>query len=299
MAITEFPNVKIGIYTVSAEASGFSKAIAEDVTVNVNARQRVDLALQIGAVADSVEVTGAATILQTDSSERGQLIAGRSIVELPLNGRAYSDLALLTTGVLRSPSAFSGTPREGSFIVNGLRATYNNYLLDGIDNNAYGTSNQGFANQVVQPSPDSVAEFKVITNNYSAEYGRSGGATVDVAMKSGTNQFHGTVYDYLRNTDLNAVGYVFGARPATFKKPTFQQNGFWHHRRPGSKNRVFFFADYEGFRQLAHTLKFASLPTLDDRRGVLPVAVKNPVSGVTYAAGTRDSDDRVCAKGVD
>ena len=211
--------------------------------------------MQIGAVADSVEVTGAATILQTDSSERGQLIAGRSIVELPLNGRAYSDLALLTTGVLRSPSAFSGTPREGSFIVNGLRATYNNYLLDGIDNNAYGTSNQGFANQVAQPSPDSVAEFKVITNNYSAEYGRSGGATVDVAMKSGTNQFHGTVYDYLRNTDLNAVGYVFGARPATFKKPTFQQNQFCaHHRRPGCEE--------PGFSSSPTTRASGSWPTL-------------------------------------
>src|SRR5205814_6838556 len=206
-----FSNVKIGAYTVTAEAAGFSKAVAKDVTVNVNARQRVDLVLQVGAVTETVEVTAAAAALETDSSSRNQLINTKGVVELPLNGRSYSDLALLTTGVVKSPSSGS---REGSFIVNGLRSTYNNYLLDGVDNNAYGTSNQGFANQVAQPSPDAVAEFKVITNNYSAEYGRSGGATIDVAMRSGTNKLHGTAYEFLRNTDLNAVGYIFGTRPS-------------------------------------------------------------------------------------
>ncbi|MCU1327324.1 MAG: TonB-dependent receptor, plug, partial [Bryobacterales bacterium] len=201
-----------------------------------------------------------------------------------LNGRSYSDLALLTTGVLKSPSSAS---REGSFVVNGLRSTFNNYLLDGVDNNAYGTSNQGFANQVAQPAPDAVAEFKVITNNYSAEYGRSGGATIDVAMKSGSNQLHGTAYDFLRNTDLNAIGYVFGARPATFKKPTLQQNQFGATiGGPIVKNRAFFFGDYEGFRALSKTLTFASVPTVTERQGILPVAVTNPITGATYAAGT-------------
>src|SRR5215472_16826797 len=147
-----FSNVKIGVYTVTAEAPGFSKAVAKDITVNVNARQRVDLVLQVGAVTESVEVTAAASALETDSSSRNQLINTQGVVELPLNGRAYSDLALLTTGVLKSPSYSGG--REGAFVVNGLRSTYNNYMLDGVDNNAYGTSNQGFANQVAQPSPD-------------------------------------------------------------------------------------------------------------------------------------------------
>ena len=180
-----FSNVRIGSYTVSAEAPGFSKAVAKDITVNVNARQRVDLMLQVGAVTETVEVTAAAAVLETDSSSRSQLINTKGVVELPLNGRSYSDLALLTTGVVKAPAYAGG--REGAFIVNGLRSTYNNYLLDGVDNNAYGTSNQGFANQVAQPSPDAVAEFKVITNNYSAEYGRFGGVTIDVVMRSGTN----------------------------------------------------------------------------------------------------------------
>src|SRR5664279_2931381 len=108
----------------------------------------------------------------------------------------------------RSPiAAIAVTPREGAFNVNGMRSTYNNFLLDGTDNNAYSTSNQGFSNQVAQPSPDAVAEFKVITSNFSAEYGRVGGAVVNVVMRSGTNQLHGTVYEFLRNTNLNAVGF--------------------------------------------------------------------------------------------
>src|SRR5262249_54973554 len=146
-------------------------------------------------------------LVETDSSDRGQVIHTQQIVELPLNGRVYSDLALLATGVRRSSLAAGGAPREGSFNVNGLRSTYNNFLLDGVDNNAYGTSNQGFSNQVVQLSPDAVAEFKVVTNNLSAEYGRSGGATVNAAMKSGSNQFHAGLWEFLRNTSLNAVGF--------------------------------------------------------------------------------------------
>jgi hypothetical protein len=280
-----FSNVKIGVYTVSAEAPGFSKAIAKDITVNVNARQRVDLVLQVGAVTESVEVTAAASTLETDSSSRNQLITTQGVVELPLNGRAYSDLALLTTGVLKAPSYSAG--REGAFNVNGLRSTYNNFLLDGVDNNAYGTSNQGFANQVAQPSPDAVAEFKVITNNYSAEYGRSGGATIDVAMRSGTNRLHGTLYEFLRNTNLNAVGYIFGTRPSTFIKPTLQQNQFGATiGGPVIKNRVFFFGDYEGFRSLARTNTFSSIPSLNDRQGILPVAVTNPQTGAIYPANT-------------
>src|SRR5580704_19569590 len=199
-----FSNVKIGRYKVSAEAAGFSKEEASDVRVEVGARQRVDFALAVGAVTETVEVSGAAAALETDSSEHGQVINGAAIVELPLNGRNYADLALLSANVVKSPIAISfspsGTPREGSFNVNGMRSTYNNFLMDGLDNNAYGTSNQSYSSQVIQASPDAIAEFKVITSNYSAEYGRVGGAVVNAVMKSGTNQFHGTAYEYIRNT---------------------------------------------------------------------------------------------------
>ena len=182
----EFMTVRIGRYKVTAELQGFSTAVADNLQVTVGARQRVDLQLAPGQLTETVQVVGTSMLLETDSSQRGQLITGRQAVELPLNGREYSALALLSPGV-RAVGVEHGRHRrrEGSFNVNGMRSTFNNFLLDGLDNNAYGTSNQGFSNQTVQPSPDAVAEFKVVTNNTSAEYGRSGGATMNVAYRSG------------------------------------------------------------------------------------------------------------------
>jgi hypothetical protein len=285
-----FSNVKIGRYKVTAEANGFSKQEASDIRVEVGARQRLDFALTVGAVTETVEVSGAAAALETDSSEHGQVINGAAIVELPLNGRNYADLALLAANVVKSPIAVffspSGTPREGSFNVNGMRSTYNNFLLDGLDNNAYGTSNQSYSSQVVQPSPDAVAEFKVITSNYSAEYGRVGGAILNAVMRSGTNQFHGTAYEFMRNTALNATGFLFS--PAVFVKPTLQRNQFGTTiGGPLIKNKLFFFADYEGYRQLQRYLNFDSLPNVNDRSGILPVAAVNPLTGTVYPANTQ------------
>jgi len=285
-----FENVKIGRYSVSAEAPGFSKAEARDVRLNVNARQRVDLTLQVGRVTETVQVSAAAALLETDTSEHGQVINTQQITELPLNGRNYSELALLSTNVHRSPLsvvfAVNGTPREGAFNVNGMRTTYNNFLLDGVDNNADSTSNQGYSSQVAQPSPDALAEFKIVTNNYTAEYGRVGGAVVNAVMRSGTNQFHGTAYEFLRNTVLNAAGFTFS--PAVFQKPTLQRNQFgFTVGGPFIRNKLFFFADYEGFRQLQRFLNFDSIPTANDRAGILPVGVWNPLTGAVYPANTR------------
>ncbi len=284
-----FSPVKVGKYTVTAEATGFSRAVAANISVDVNARQRVDLTMQVGQVTESVNVTGVASALTTDSSEHGQVINTQQIVELPLNGRNYADLALLSTNVIKSPIAVSfsasGTPREGSFNVNGMRSTYNNFLLDGLDNNMYGTSNQGYSSQTVQPSPDAIAEFKVITTNYSAEYGRVGGAVVNAVMKSGTNQFHGTAYEFLRNTALNADGFQFA--PLVFK-PTLQRNQFGAAiGGPFIKNKLFFFGDYEGYRQLQNYLNFDSIPNMNDRQGILPVTVVNPLTQKVYPAGTQ------------
>ena len=288
----DFFNVKVGRYSVTVEHPGFSKANIADVIVSVNARQRVDVALQVGVVTEEVNVTGAAAVLDTDSCEHSQLIGTEAIVELPLNGRDYANLALLSTNVHISPIALSfspsGTPREGAFNVNGMRSTFNNFLLDGLDNNSYGTSNQNYSSQVVQPSPDAVAEFKVITSNFSAEYGRVGGGVVNAALRSGSNQFHGTAYDFLRNTDLNAIGYIFGQRPATFQKPTLHRNQFGATiGGPIIKNKLFFFGDYEGYRQLQGYLNFYSVPSLTDRSGILPVTVVNPITGTVYPANTQ------------
>ena len=282
----EIVNVRIGRYKVSAERQGFSRAVSEEFTVTVNARQRVDLTLQVGQVAESVTVTGAVAALETDSSDRGQVVSARQIVNLPLNGRSYADLALLAPGVRKSAIS---TSRDASFNVNGLRSSLNNFVVDGVDNNAYGTSNQGFSNQVVQLSPDAVAEFKVQTNNYSAEFGRAGGAVINASIRSGTNQYHGALWEYMRNTKLNAVGFF---KPRENRKPTMVQNQFGAaFGGPIKKDKMFFFADYEGFRRVTRQLEINSLPTMEQRAGNIGLPVRNPVTGREYLNGIIPQSD--------
>lgn len=283
----QFVNVKIGNYQITVEASGFNKTIAENINLAVNARQRVDLALEVANATATVTITGAAQVLETDSSDRGQVIARQQIVALPLNGRSYANLALLAPGVRESNtnSSIGGGGREAAFNVNGLRATVNNFLLDGIDNNAYGTSNQSFSSQVVQVSPDAIAEFKVQTNTYSAEFGRSGGAVINATYRTGGNQFHGSAWEFHRNTVLNAVGFF---KPAGGTKPPLIRNQFgFTFGGPIIKDKTFFFGDYEGFRQIQKNLVFSTVPTLAQRSGILSVNVRNPITGVTYNAGTQ------------
>ncbi len=281
----DFVNIQIGTYRVKAEASGFKTAIADQFTVTVNARQRVDLTLEVGNVTETVMVRDAAATLETDSSDRGQVVNVTTINNLPLNGRSYADLALLTPGVRKSVLGMdqsSSNYRESSFNVNGLRSSLNNFQMDGVDNNAYGTSNQGYSNQVVQLSPDAVAEFKVQTNNYSAEYGRAAGAIVNVSLRSGTNQFHGAAWDYLRKTKLNAVGFF---KPAS-GKPVFQQNQFGAAAGgPIIKNKTFFFADYEGVRRVTRTLTYLTIPTANQRNGIFGTPIRNPFTGQVYSDG--------------
>jgi hypothetical protein len=282
----EITNVRLGRYRVTAEKQGFSRAVAEEFTVTVNARQRVDLTMQVGQVAESVTVTGAAAVLETESSDRGQVIRAEQIVNLPLNGRNYADLALLAPGVRRSSIAGS---RDASFNVNGLRSSLNNFIIDGVDNNAYGTSNQGFSSQLVQLSPDAVAEFKVQTNNYSAEFGRAGGAVINAAVRSGSNQFHGAAWNYLRNTDLNAVGFF---KPLENRKPTLIQNQFGAALGgPIKRDSLFFFANYEGFRRVSRNLTLSTLPTMAAREGNIGLPVRNPLTGREYLNGVIPQSD--------
>ncbi len=170
---------------------------------------------------------------------------------------------------------------------------FNNFLLDGMDNNAYGESNQGFDNQIIAIPPDSVSQFNVVTNNESAEYGRSSGATINVASASGSNSLHGLLYEFLRNTDLNAAGFfkptLVGSTglAVPFQKPTLNRNQFgMNFGGPIMKNKLFFFVDYEGFRQVLKPLYVYTLPTQNEINGILVVPVKNPITGVTYPAGT-------------
>jgi hypothetical protein len=293
----EVPSLRVGVYNISASATGFSDTIARNIAISVGGRQRIDLALNVGAAQTSIEVSDVAIQIETESSQRGQTITNYQSEALPLVSRNYADLLGLVTGARQAPTAattssINSLVRAGAYNVNGQRSMFNNFLLDGMDNNAYGESNQGFDNQIISVPPDSVAQFQVVTNNESAEYGRSSGATVNVASQSGTNHYHATLYEFIRNTDLNAAGFfkptVIGTLgPVPFKKPTFNRNQFGvNFGGPILKDRLFFFVDYEGFRQTLKPLSVLTLPTQNELSGNLVVPVRNPLTGAVYAAGS-------------
>jgi hypothetical protein len=295
----EVPTLKVGTYSVTATAPTFSAATAQNIAVSVGIRTRIDLALKVGGTATTVEVSDVALQLETETSERGQTITNYETEAFPLVTRNYSDLLGLIPGSRQAPTAattssINSLVRAGAYNVNGQRSMFNNFLLDGVDNNAYGESNQGFDNQIIAIPPDSVAQFQVVTNNESAEYGRSSGATINVASLSGTNRIHATVYEFIRNTDLNAAGFfkpttVGGSGIVTpFKKPTFNRNQFgFNFGGPIFKDKFFYFVDYEGFRQVLKPLSVLTLPTQNELNGVLVVPVKNATNpGVIYPAGT-------------
>lgn len=290
----EFSSVLIGPYQITAEASGFDRARTETFSVTVNARQRVDISVKPGSVSEEVTVTSAAQLLETETSSRSQVIGTREVENLPLNGRSYADLALLAPGVRRSALENQTTDsREASYNVNGQRSAFNNFLLDGLDNNAYGTSNQGFSNENIPPSPDAVSEFRIETSNYSAEYGRASGAVINVSIRRGSNEFHGRAWDYLRNTNLNAIGPFL---PPGNVKPTFIRNQFGGtFGGPIWRDHTFFFADYEGLRQIFRSYSAVTIPNAEQRAGLFllhrvdgstaPIPLLNPVTGVAYTNG--------------
>src|SRR5579871_606950 len=283
----QFVSQRLGTYRVRVAMAGFQQAQTEPFELTVNARQRVDITLQVGQAVESVTVTGAAALMETDTSSRGQVINPREIAELPLNGRAYADLMLLSPGVAKSPLE-NGTDssRDASFNVNGGRSELNNFMLDGVDNNAYGTSNQGFSNQVIQPNPDALQQYKVETNNYSAEFGRASGAVINASIKSGTNQFHGELWEFNRNTILNATGFF---KPVGGGTLPFNQNQFGAaFGGPIKKDKIFFFADYEGFRRVYHPVQFATVPTtamLGGDFSAYGAAIANPLNGSIAPGG--------------
>ena len=294
----DVPQLRVGVYTIAASAPGFSHAVAENITVSVGNRQRIDLSLKVGGAETTVEVSDVALQIETESSQRDQTITNYQSEALPLVSRTYTDLLALVSGVRQAPTQATTTSninspvRAGAYNVNGQRSVFNNFLLDGMDNNAYGESNQGFDNQIISVPPDSVEQFAVVTNNESAEYGRSSGATINVASLSGANKFHATAYEFLRNTDLNAPGFfkptVIGTNgPVPFVKPPYHRNQFGGNvSGPIMKDKMFFFLDYEGLRAITSPLFVLTLPTQNELNGILVVPVQDPINGDPYPAGT-------------
>jgi Carboxypeptidase regulatory-like domain/TonB dependent receptor len=256
--------LKIGTYTVSVEAQGFKSVTRNGIVLNVQDRLRVDFNLQVGSVNEQLTVTGATPLLQSESSALGDVIESQQIAALPLNGRDYTQLVALTTGVVKiadggnvvtggTQSATNGNA-GGTFAVNGTRGLLNNFILDGIDNNS-----NDVGTNVLKTNVDAIAEFKVQTSNYSSEFGRSGGAVINATTKSGTNAFHGTVFDFLRNDVLDARGYF---EQPDAKKAPFRQNQFgFTFGGPILRNKLFFFTDYQGTRIGTAQTNISTVPT--------------------------------------
>ena len=193
------PALPIGTYVVTAEHEGFSKLVTEPRTLQINQEARMDLHLVVGTKTETVEVTGVGTNVETVNPTVGASVTSRPIVNMPLNGRDVLDLALLQPGVSEDNPDDTGA---GHFNIGGGRADSVTFLLDGgINNDLMGN------NVVLDPNPDTIAEFRILTSNYTAEYGRNGGGVISAVIKSGTNQYHGSAFDFIRNTDFDANSY--------------------------------------------------------------------------------------------
>jgi len=274
--------LRIGRYTVTVEKAGFKKAVAGPVPLNVQDRLAVDVTLQLGTINETMVVTGTAPLLETESSDLGQLVDSRRATTLPLNGRNYAQLALLGAGVAPSEPG-SRTETSYGFSSNGARSLQNNFLLDGVDNNAnLGDVLNGSA-YVIQPSVDAIAEFKVQTNSYSAEFGRGNGAILNAVIKSGTNDIHGSAYEFLRNEKLDARNAfdAFGRQPYNQNQFGFTLGG------PIIKRKLFFFGDYEGLRIRRASPQLLAIPDPETLAGDFSSALdlSSPISGVLDCSG--------------
>ncbi len=257
-----------GTYTVSAELTGFKRVTATNVELDVDQKARLDLTLEVGSVTETVNVESAVPLVSTDTSELGVVVNENQIKDLPLNGRDFVHLTRMIPGVMRGiPGAnIDGAGSlawrmSASFAANGQRTRDNNFLLDGVDNN------ETWLNSVVVfPSVDALQEFKVQTSTYSAEFGRSSGGVVNIQIKSGTNETHGSLFEFLRNDKLDAndlFNNKFGRA-----KPPFRQNQFGGTLGGKIKrDRTFYFMDYQGWRRREAQTYLSNVPTLAMRRG--------------------------------
>ena len=272
-----------GEYEVTVEAAGFKKTVRSGITLLIGDTVRLDFAIEVGAMAETTTVTAEAPLVKADTSELGQVITQKSIEELPLNtatGRNFTALITMLPSAIRtnSQSIFDSPQGDSGVAINGQRDSENNYTIDGADNNEV-TMGMVF----VLPPPEALSEFKIQTNAFSAEFGRAGGAVINVETRSGTNQLHGSLYAFDRNS-------AFSGRspwdPAVL--PPLRQNEFGVTLGgPIKKNRMFIFGDYSGFRQASGTTTLASVPTVNQRNGVYLASegagtIYDPFSGTPF-----------------
>ena len=259
------PSLNPGRYKLEASASGFATQTVNEFRLEVGQTARFNFEMKPGTVVEAVQVSANAVLLNADTTEVGQVIDSKRITEMPLNGRNYLQLAQFTTGVMPGGNSTQGSRArdEGAFAAVGMQMAQNNVLLDGNDNSSRTSGGPlGFEAQAVKPPVDAVAEFKVVTNNMSAEYGYRAGAKVLVNTRAGTNDFHGSLYHFLRNDALDATNFF--ANRSGAGKPDYKQNQFGGTLGgPVIKNRTFFFGSYQGTRIRLGQSYISTLPSRD------------------------------------
>ncbi len=254
------PNLQLGDYEVAVEAEGFKRILRTGINLEIREAAVVDVVLEVGQVTESVAVLADAPLLTTVEAAQGEVISNKQIVDFPLNGRSYIKLALLSTGAM-----MTNTGRRDSFSASGMRPSQNNVMLDGIDNNNLQSATHARRSDATSISIDAVQEFKVETNTFSAEYGKSAGGVVNVVMKSGTNQIHGTVFGFLRNEVFDAKNFF---DDPDSPRPPFKRSQFgFSAGGPIAKNRTFIFGDYEGTRVRESRTVNNTIPTILMRQG--------------------------------
>jgi hypothetical protein len=261
----------IGSYRVRCEKQGFKAAVQENVVLQIAQEVRLNMSLTIGQTNEEVTITSGVTLVNTENAELGEVIDNKRIVDLPLNGRQFMQLAELTPGISRGPTGgfrggMTGTLTGPNITVNGARDTDNYYTIDGV------TANDRFFNSLtVSPSIDAIQEFKVQSNLYSAESGVTGGAQINIAIKSGSNDWHGSVFEFFRNDRLNARNFFDLAdnnRDGKLDRPVYQQNQFgFTFGGPLVKDRLFFFGNGEWLRLRVPQSRALTVPTAKMRAG--------------------------------
>ncbi len=284
------PFLPVGQYTITAEASGFKKAVIGPFRLETNQVARMDVKLEVGAVAESIEVTGVAPALQTESTQTGQTLSAKRLTDLPLNGRNVVSAMLLIPGAVQTnPGSVNTASRfSGRAFVNGNREQTNNFLLDGVDVNDSMDNRIGYT-----PSVDALQEVQVMTGNGSSEFGNSAGAVVNMTLRSGGNNLHGTLFEFLRNDNLDANSFFANQNTALSKQK--QRRNFAQNMFGGTlggaikKNSLFYFVNYEGTQRRDSGAALASVAPADFRAGNLsrlPQAIVDP-SACTVAGTTR------------
>lgn len=266
-----FTPIRIGTYTVAAENPGFQRILHPHVTVNVQQQVVVNMTMIPGRVTQTVQVSAAVPLLQTQTAALQQVVTSREINNLPLNGRNATFLAQLASGVSSAHDSGRGLKQSGSFSANGAHSLENNYLLDGMDNNSEIVDLLNGTQYVVLPPPDALNLFSVQTNNYSAEFGHSSGAVLNATTKSGTNHLHGDLWEFMRNDKLDATPFFLNA--AGKQKAEFRQNQFGFTlggpvvvpRIYNGRNKSFFFVHYQGTRIREGSTAVTNVPTAAER----------------------------------